>query len=565
MQQSERILEALMELILNAEFEEVDVHSLYGKLKPYFAPFAEAFQIAKINLHIEYAPNVYDISGRGDTFESVFCEEASDDLIELTFADLYMTTGTVKIYPRLGVEWDGAAKRSITAITKLVAMQFSRANMAHRIERLSYIDLLTGLANGPGVSYYGKRIEQSGSTADYAGCVINLKNFKYINQSLNDNGGDSVIRQYALRLYGFMDHRSELVARLGGDNFFVLVKKERLDRFVKFASSLNLILSNEKRTRLTIDSWIGVYPACEGDTVTDILNSAFFANERAKQTHTSVVTLDPESKAQMLHIKEIAHILPEAMREHELVAYYQPKVRAATGELCGGEALVRWQRGGKLIPPGEFLSAAEANGLVPNLDFYMLETVLNDLRKWIDAGLEPVRVSVNFSKSNFYRESLAKETLDLIHRYCIDGSYLEIEVTESTFYESLPALEKFIDAMHKVGVKVSLDDFGTGYSSLNMLKTLDLDSVKLDKSIFDHLDSKSEDDLRLLHSMAGMISELNMTAVSEGVESADQVAFARRIGCDVVQGYFFDKPLNCDEFTSRLLDPRYEVAPQTDG
>ncbi|MBE7003802.1 MAG: GGDEF domain-containing protein [Ruminococcaceae bacterium] len=561
MQNAEQIIDALMEMILNTEFEETDVHSLYEKLQPYLAPFAEAYQVAKINLHIEYAPNVYDISGRGDTFESVYSEDASDEPMELTFADLYMTTGVVKIYPCRGVEWGDATRRAITAVTRLSAMQFSRANMVRRIERLSYIDLLTGLANAPGVAYYGTRIEQNGSTADYAGCFLNIKNFKYFNQSLSDSGGDAVIRQYALRLYGFMDHRSELVARLGGDDFFVLVKKERLDRFLRFASPLSLILNNEaKRTRVTIESWIGVYLACEGDSVTTIMHNAAFANTQAKQTLTSVAYLDPEAKAQMLRSREIVHILPDALREHELVAYYQPKVGAGDGELCGGEALVRWQRDGKLIPPNEFLSAAESGGLIPSIDLYMLETVCDDLRKWLDAGIEPVRISVNFSKSSFLRDSLVKDTLDLLRKYCIDGSYLEIEVTESAFYECRPALEAFIETMHKTGVTVSLDNFGTGYSSLNMLKSLDLDTVKLDKSFFSQLDSQSEQDRILLRSMASMIGDLNKTAVSEGVENVEQIDLARRIGCEVVQGFFFDKPLSCDEFTARLLDRHYKVS-----
>ncbi|MBO4915365.1 MAG: EAL domain-containing protein, partial [Oscillospiraceae bacterium] len=348
---------------------------------------------------------------------------------------------------------------------------------------------------------------------------------------------------------------------LGGDNFFALVRKERLERFLAFAASLNLILSsNAKRTRLTIDSWIGVYPVCEGDSISEVLNNASFANGQAKRSHISVAWFDASAKEQSLRVKQIAQTLPEAMRVQELAAFYQPKVSSGTGDLTGGEALVRWMRDGKLIPPNEFISAAEASGLITSLDLYMLEAVCRDLRKWLDAGIEPVRISVNYSGRDFYKESLIKDTLDVMRKYCVDGSYLEIEITESSFFENMAALEAFISEMHKNGVKVSLDDFGTGYSSLNMLKSLDLDTVKLDKSFFVNLDSQSEKDRALLQNIAYMINELKKTAVSEGIENAEQIDFARKIGCEVVQGYYFDKPLSYEEFTERLLNRHYKIS-----
>lgn len=572
-QNSEQMLNALMELILNAEFEESDIHTLYEKLLPYIKPFVEMLSIAKIDIHLEFAPNSYDLSGKGDSFGTTFRDDAGSEPMTLNYVDLYMTTGTVKLYPVAGHEWSEEERKHISAVSRLVAIQFSRVNMVHRIERLSYIDLLTGLANSPGVSYYGARIERNGSIGDYAGCFVNLKNFKFITRQLNSasnspanssGNGNAVIRQYALRLYGFMDHRSELVARLGGDNFFALVRKERLDRFLKFASSLNLILNSEgMRTRLTVDSWIGVYPANDGDPVSTVLSNASFANEQAKKNHVPIAYFDPAAMDFMLHVKQVAQTLPAALRAHELSAFYQPKVNTATGELYGAEALVRWNRDGKFISPAEFVPAAEASGMVTAIDLYMLDVVCRDLRRWLDDGIEPVCVSVNYSQSDFYRETLVKDTLDILQKYDIDGKYLEIEITESSFYENLAALQEFIRVMHENGVKVSLDDFGTGYSSLNMLKSLDLDTIKLDKSFFENLNSKDEKDRVVLRKVADMINELQKTAVSEGVEDAEQIDFARQIGCDIVQGYFFDKPMSCNDFTARLLDRHYDL--QQDG
>ncbi len=558
MLQYEQALNALTELVLSAQFEESDIKALHERIQAQLAPFVEMLRVAKIDIRIDFAPNVYDLSGRGESLSSLYHDDVGGEPLVLTFPDLYMTTGSVTIYPREGVSWDDEEKRLINVVARFAAIEFSRANMVHRIERLSYIDLFTGLANSQGVSHYGARIERDYSISDYAGCFINIKNLRYINQQLTSIGGDAVIRQYALRLYGFMDHRNELVARLGGDNFFVLVRKERLERLLKLVSALSIILSSSgERTRLTIEAWVGVYVANEGDPIGIILSNASFANEQAKKTRTSVVYFDPSAKEYLIHTREITHALPCALRDHELVAFYQPKVNSRSGDLCGGEALVRWIKDGSFVPPSEFITAAESSGLITSVDLYMLDTVCSDLRTWIDAGLDPVCVSVNFSRNDFHRVTLIQDTLDIVKKYDLDGKYLEIEITESAFYESFQALEAFIRAMHEHGIRVTLDDFGTGYSSLNMLKNLDLDAVKLDKSFFDKLSGDDESDRIMLRSVTDMIGQLNMTAVSEGIETAEQIEFAREIGCEIIQGYFFDRPLSFDEFCDRLVHRHY--------
>lgn len=560
MQEYEQMLRALTDLLLGAEFGNSDFTALHEEFQTHLKPIAERLHVAKVDGHIDFAPNVHDLNGGGVTFSSAYSEDAGEEPLVIPYSDLFMVSGGASIYPCAGYVWDEEEKRLVTAVSKIIALQFSRMSMVNRIDRLSYVDMFTGLVNSQGVIHYGTRLEEENPISDYAGCFLNLKNLKYINQQLSSTNGDAVIRQYALRLYGFIDHRNELAARLGGDNFFVLVRKERLERFLSIVSALNIILNNGgERTRLVIESWVGVYPANEHDPIGMILSNASFANEEAKRTHVSVVYFDPSAMEHLMHARQIAHMLPDALRTQELLAFYQPKVDSNTGDLCGGEALVRWIKDGAFIPPSEFIPSAEASGLITQLDLYMLEMVCKDLRSWLDAGIEPVRISVNYSQNDFHRSTLVKDTLDILQKYGIDGKYLEIEITESSFYDSFQALENFIRAMHKHGVKVSLDDFGTGYSSLNMLKSLDLDTVKLDKSFFDESSYKDETDRVVLRSVADMLTQLNKTAVSEGIETAEQIKFAREIGCDIIQGYFFDKPLDYDEFTSRLNNRHYDT------
>ena len=220
---------------------------------------------------------------------------------------------------------------------------------------------------------------------------------------------------------------------------------------------------------------------------------------------------------------------------------------------------MRWLKDGEVVPPAGFLPVAENSDLIIDLDLYMLDAVCADIRGWLDAGIEPVCVSINYSQLDFYRSTLVEETLETLRRHDVDGKYLEIEITESSFFENFDALEHFVDVMHQNGVRVSLDDFGTGYSSLTLFERLSLDTVKLDRSFFLNMGEKAEKSRLVLHSIADMMNQLKKLTVSEGVETPAQLELVEEIGCDIVQGYFFDRPLPRDQFTERLKHRHYDV------
>lgn len=556
----EKMFQELVDLILTSNPMESDVRALYASMQPHIRVLAESLHVARIDVRIEIDPNIYEINGQVDTFTNFYHEEVAprSEALVLTYPKLSNTTGTSVIYPWKDHTWTAAERQEITAVSKLLDIQLSRCNMIRRHARAPFIDMLTGLANNAGVNRFGNYISNVASMADYAGCFINLKNFKYINQHLSQPGGDQAMRQYAFKLYGFLDPRRELIARLGGDNFFALVLKSHMGEFLAMASALNVTIDQgERKDVMPLSAWIGVYPAQDGDTIPDVLNRASFAYERAKRSRVSISYFDPSGMEQSLRAKKVAQAFPAALRKGEFIPFYQPKVRMSTGKLYGCEALVRWIKDDRQIPPSEFVSVAEQSGLITQLDQYMLERVCQDLRRWLDDGIEPVPVSINYSQQDFYSKSLVQDTLNIIHKYNIDGKYIEIEITESSFHENFSALEDFIKAMHENGIRVSLDDFGTGYSSLTMFKDLDLDTIKLDKSFFDNLEDQEDTDRVVLRSIAEMINQLNKTSVSEGVETEEQLDFAKEIGCDIIQGYYFDRPLDYKEFTNRLLVRHY--------
>ncbi|MBO4310755.1 MAG: EAL domain-containing protein [Lachnospiraceae bacterium] len=242
----------------------------------------------------------------------------------------------------------------------------------------------------------------------------------------------------------------------------------------------------------------------------------------------------------------------EAIKNEEFVVYYQPKYDPKTNELKGVEALIRWnspQLGFK--PPATFIPILEKNGLIPEIDNYMITHVARDQKAWLDAGLDCVPASVNVSRAHFMEKDLAKQIRDIVDKEGAPHDLIEIELTESAFFDDKRAMIDTITQLKDLGFKVSMDDFGSGYSSLNSLKDMPLDILKLDAGFFggDLNDNRGE----IVVSEAIKLAKcLDMLTVAEGVEAKEQVDFLAKQGCDMIQGYYYAKPMPADKFALRM-------------
>jgi EAL domain-containing protein (putative c-di-GMP-specific phosphodiesterase class I) len=257
-----------------------------------------------------------------------------------------------------------------------------------------------------------------------------------------------------------------------------------------------------------------------------------------------------------MHEKKVSATFQEAFKKHEFVVYYQPKIRVDSGELFGGEALVRWNLGDRIAPPAEFLPILEKEASICQLDFYVFENVCSDLRKWIDSGINPVRISSNFSKLHLKNKFLANDILAIMKKYNIDSKFIEIELTEVSDFEDSVAMQNFVNKLREKGISVSIDDFGTGSSTLNALTNIDANIIKLDKSLLDNMGNNSEQDKIVLKNMVSLMQELNKEVIAEGVETSSQLEFLKGINCPAVQGFVFDMPLPRSEFEKRLMERR---------
>ncbi len=523
----------------------------------------DEISLGKLVVSMDAPASVYEPDGKKGCRE-VYCSlEGYEEhrAYQVSFSTGENGTCDVIAYPKKGCSWTQEEENALSFLAQNIFVFCGRARMAGLMQRANVMDGLTGVYNLNGLMRYGQIMLAKGSLSVYAACYCNIKNFKYVNQQVGSRHGDQILKEYARGIAKWLQ-QDELVSRLGGDNFLVLVRKERVESFLEFISGFKVrIKFSEQEKEYAILSRVGICEIEPGDSVSAVLDRVTVAIDVArKYSEQDTVWYCPKMLEESMHEKEVSLTFPKALKEREFVVYYQPKVDLQTNCICGCEALVRWVRNGKMVSPMEFIQVLEKEGSICNLDFYVFEQVCRDMREWLDAGLEPVRVSVNFSKVHLRNSKLVENILHLMAKYELESKYIEVELTEMSGFSDYDALTQFIHAMNEQGVNTSIDDFGSGYSSLNLLKNLRVDIIKLDKSFLDDImQNRGEEDEIVIKNIVRMVRELDMDIIAEGVETKEQAEFLKKVQCGMAQGYLFDRPLPKDEFEKRLLSRMYRI------
>ena len=476
--------------------------------------------------------------------------------------DFYYVTGekgrvVLSIFPTRGYSWSEEELEDLEFIADSIYLLGARIQLLNHVKSLHTTDMLTGVLNTRGFMEHCASLFGTDEAEKYVLVFMNLKNFKYVNNTLGQRQADIILRKYANVLASDKKEK-EKVGRLGGDNFIALISKKYIDEFIDKYSAINFNIELMEGYRsVTVMARMGIYPLKNEDTIKDAMDSAAVAlSVSKKNSHADVVWFVPEMYDRSIHFNAIAIEFPQALQNREFVVYYQPKVNLKDNTLCGCEALARWNQNGTIVPPVEFIPVLEREGAICKLDFYVFDTVCADIRRWIDMGIEPVQVSVNFSQLNLHNDNLAEDIVKIMKSYGIDGKYIEIELTEQSGYDDYERLEKFVAKMKSYNITTSIDDFGTGYSSLNLLKNLDVDIIKLDKSLLGDVDGMEEKDKVIISHIIDMVDQLDKAVVAEGVETKTQLDILNGINCNMAQGYFFDKPMPCEEFEKRMTGER---------
>ena len=440
-----------------------------------------------------------------------------------------------------------------------------------KMEHMAYHDPLTNLPNR---SYLLERLEEEVRRArsyDFIGALlfIDLDQFKYINDSLGHPAGDVVLKHVAERLTA-ITKESDVVVRLGGDEFVVLLSNlgDQLSKAIlwaeQIAERIRAFISEPHYygdMQLHVSCSVGVvmFPDEGSDsTVHDLLSFADTAMYQVKDAgRNSVRFFDRNMTDKARKVLLLEDELHKALDRKEFTLHYQPRVNVRTGDIVGGEALIRWyhpERG--QVPPSDFIPVLEASGFITEVGMWVLEEALRQLLIWIDDGIwkEGMRLGVNISPRQFRSRSFVEKFLGLIERRPEIANYLEFEITEGIIIHNFDETVEKMHLLREYGVHFSVDDFGTGYSSISYLKRLPVSVLKIDQSFIRDL-TIDRNDRVLVETISAMGNMLGLEVVAEGVELVDQLKLVREYGCMYYQGYYCSRPSAAEEFAHLLESP----------
>ncbi len=386
-------------------------------------------------------------------------------------------------------------------------------------------------------------------------CVAEVQQYHSIIGSFGHSAGDRVLLEVARRLKGH-ERRIDHVAHIGTKQFLLILESAGPAKAAQQAAAIVDRLHGSfdyQDVSFQLDLRVGaaVFPA-DGSSAEELMQRADLALYRAKETGTPVGIYIKGDDSSHRHRLSILGELRRAIDSNQLELHYQPKVKAATGEVVGCEALVRWRhpRHG-YVPPSEFIPHAERTGAIRSLTSWVMATALNDAARWEREGMS-LDVSINVSPVDFADSGFADNVASLLLQTGANASRVILEVTESGAMKDIVATHRMMEQLRVLGLRFSIDDFGTGHSSLAHLKRLPVDEVKIDRSFIKDLEAQGDDDV-IVRSTVNLGHALELKVVAEGVEQASSWNTLGRLGCDLIQGYFVSKPMPLAEFTAWSL------------
>jgi diguanylate cyclase (GGDEF)-like protein len=396
--------------------------------------------------------------------------------------------------------------------------------------------------------------------------IIDLDHFKVVNDSLGHSSGDLLLRAVANRLRAVV-RPSDTVARLGGDEFAVLCNGTTAQQVTAVAQRvIDVLLAPVilDGVEAFVGASVGVAVAPAGSTDGDgLLRDADIAMYRAKAAGRGRFVVFQEHMRTVIRARHATgNALHRALERDEFRLVYQPEVNLRTGRICGLEALLRWEEPARgLLAPAEFLPSAEESGLIVPIGAWVLGTALEQASRWADSFPERglLTMAVNLSGRQVIEPDIVDVVAGALAKAHVppQAVCLCLEITESVLLEDLEVMSRRLTALKALGVKIAVDDFGTGYSSLNYLQRLPVDVLKIDRTFVAGL-GQGEKDLAIIGSLIDMGRRMHLTLVAEGVETAEQLAVLRELGCDVAQGFHMARPLSATEVTALLRsDPSW--------
>lgn len=438
------------------------------------------------------------------------------------------------------------------------ARKEERLQQAHDILlKLSISDEVTGIAN---MNYFrGQALEKMQSKETVVENMIylflDIENFKTLNQKYGFWEGNSFLKNIADILNTLFEN--SLVAHFSNDNFVILTENKNIkEKILELCKKIS-----EFKYDIKLGLKVGAYKPQNKDELPLIAcDHARYACYTIKKNYNITYCEYDEAMAVSFQKKQyIINNFDQAIENEHIKVFYQPLVDAKTGNVCGLEALSRWDDPTYgFLPPGDFIETLEEYHQIHRLDMFVVDRVCRDIDAAKKAGRKVLPISLNFSRLDFDSLNLAKEVGDCLEKYNIDKTAIHIEVTESTLSEDDEKLKEELKSFRSQGYALWLDDFGSGYSGLNVLKEYDFDLIKIDMKFLSNFNGNKKA-RQILKNVINLAKDLGMQTLTEGVETQETYEFLRENGCEKLQGYLFGKPMSKQDFLSKLYNSTYTI------
>ena len=452
----------------------------------------------------------------------------------------------------------GGAGLTFCVVYFFIKWLFLRSEISRELDRMVKNDKLTGLINGHEFrNKITEKISVFKTTKDSRKimCIIlGIDRFKTVNQSLGYNVGDEIIIEFSDRIRKYLG-KEDILSRINGDEFGVLCFGEESELHDKLIGLREIVhdkyITKNLKHNFTLTASIGAafctinYDFAEAETLLKKAQIAMNYSKKSGGGQFNIYHTNMESKN--IEDLKLENELRDAIKNNELVVYYQPKYDLSNGKIIGAEALVRWKHPEKgLVPPMQFIKLAEEIGIISDIGNFVLNESCIQINEFKKKGKD-IKIAVNISVNQFKESDLVQVIQDIIDSNDVPSSNIELEITESLLMNNIDNSIRILHELKALGIRISIDDFGTGYSSLAYLKQIPANTIKIDRSFVKNVDS-SHFDKTIIQTIVLLAHNLGCDVVAEGIETPKQVEILKEFKCDYGQGYYFSKPVPEEEF-----------------
>ncbi|MEG2378082.1 MAG: EAL domain-containing protein, partial [Clostridia bacterium] len=446
----------------------------------------------------------------------------------------------------------------------LLLFFYSQHKNHERLRALAYSDSVSGLGNSNCFMKDGGALISAAPEKRFVLISFDIKKFKLVNDMNGFAAGNRVLHEIGKIMLARFEAPS-VTARTSNDNFVALMPIDSsFDGHALCQSISNDIskITTAGGARLNLPLAMGVYIIEPGEhDLAACLDKALIAKARVKENHEQLCALySDDLRKELILESEIEKDMAAALAGEQFEVFYQPQVEIKSGRVIGCEALIRWRHPYKqMLTPQMFIPVFERNGFIYRVDLFVARSVCKRLVSWCESGFSIFPVAINLSRVDLCHDEIVDDLLGILKEFNLSPNALELEITESVLLTQRDSIAKNMARLHDAGFRIAMDDFGAGYSSLNMLKELPIDVLKLDRVFFANIVDTDKGNI-IIDCVVRMAKSLGMQVVAEGVETAEQLAFLNKIGCDFAQGYYFSKPVPVHEYET-MIDTCVQSSP----